>query len=262
VFQEGLLRDSAAGDIGYARAPLGDVHDVMARRALAGAGVDVRLGRGATAIEADREGFRVEVNGAPTLTTDAVILAVPHSRACRLLPPGSGVEPAQLAGLGTSPIVNLHVVYDGRVLDLPFAAGVRSPVQWIFDRTVGAGLTRGQYLAISLSAADAELDMTVDELRSRFVPAVAELLPAAGRARVETFFVTREHAATFRAAPGARALRPGPPTAIPGLVLAGAWTDTGWPATMEGAVRSGRAAAQAALRALDGVRETRAAVAV
>jgi uncharacterized protein with NAD-binding domain and iron-sulfur cluster len=72
-------------------------------------------------------------------------------------------------------------------------------------------------------------------------------MPAAREATVETFFVTREHGATFRAAPGARALRPGPRTALPGLLLAGTWTDTGWPATMEGAVRSGRAAAQIAI---------------
>jgi uncharacterized protein with NAD-binding domain and iron-sulfur cluster len=69
----------------------------------------------------------------------------------------------------------------------------------------------------------------------------------AREARVEAFFVTREHAATFRQAPGTQALRPGPRTDLPGLYLAGAWTDTGWPATMEGAVRSGLAAARAAL---------------
>jgi uncharacterized protein with NAD-binding domain and iron-sulfur cluster len=120
-------------------------------------------------------------------------------------------------------------------------------VQFVFDRTDAAGLDRGQYLAVSLSAADAELDMTVDNLRARFVGAVAELLPAAREAQLENFFVTREHAATFRAAPGARSLRPGPTTAIPGLMLAGTWTDTGWPATMEGAVRSGHAAAREAL---------------
>jgi uncharacterized protein with NAD-binding domain and iron-sulfur cluster len=78
---------------------------------------------------------------------------------------------------------------------------------------------------------------------------------------VTQFFVTREHAATFRAEPGARRLRPGPKTALPGLVLAGAWTDTGWPATMEGAVRSGAAAAREALAAF-GTRPAQARVAV
>jgi len=260
VFQQGLLGDPAAGDVGFARVPLGQIHDLAAQRALARAGVEVRLRRGATAIVPEAGCFRVEISGSPTLAADAVILAVPHNRAAQLLPTGSGLDHVQLARLGTSPIVNLHVAYDRRVLDLPFAAGVRSPVQWVFDRTESAGLEHGQFLAVSLSAADAELPMTVDELRDCYLPAVADLLPAAREARVETFFVTREHAATFRAAPGARALRPGPHTKVPGLILAGAWTDTGWPATMEGAVRSGRTAAQAALTSVAGIREPTAAV--
>jgi uncharacterized protein with NAD-binding domain and iron-sulfur cluster len=103
---------------------------------------------------------------------------------------------------------------------------------------------------ISLSAADDELGVTSTELRERYEQALRELLPDARDAVVETFFVTREHAATFRAAPGARALRPGPRTRLPGLVVAGSWTDTGWPATMEGAVRSGHAASHEALTAL------------
>jgi squalene-associated FAD-dependent desaturase len=249
VFQQGLLRDRAAGDVGYARVPLGEIHDLAARRALARAGVEVRLGRGVAAIVPDSDGFRVESSGVPSLAADIVILAVPHDRAAQLLPGEAGVDCGRLARLGSSPIVNLHVVYDRRVLELPFAAGVHTPVQWVFDRTAGAGASarQGQYLAVSLSAADAELEMTGDELRSRFIPALADLMPAAREARVETFFVTREHAATFRVAPGARSLRPGPRTAIPGLLLAGTWTDTGWPATMEGAVRSGRTAAQIAI---------------
>jgi uncharacterized protein with NAD-binding domain and iron-sulfur cluster len=174
---------------------------------------------------------------------------VPHDRAADLLPDGALPDRDALSGLGTSPIVNLHVVYDRRVLDLDFAAAVRSPVQYVFDRTRAAGVERGQYLAVSLSGADREMATSPAELRRRYEPALAELFPAARTARVDRFFVTREHAATFRAAPGVRALRPGPRTAIPGLVLAGAFTATGWPATMEGAVRSGHAAATEALAA-------------
>jgi uncharacterized protein with NAD-binding domain and iron-sulfur cluster len=125
---------------------------------------------------------------------------------------------------------------------------VHTPVQWVFDRTESAGLATGQYLVVSLSAAEDELSATAADLRERYLPALADLLPAARDATVEIFFVTREHSATFRAAPGARALRPPARTKLPGLVLAGAWTDTGWPATMEGAVRSGHAAAREALR--------------
>ena len=80
---------------------------------------------------------------------------------------------------------------------------------------------------------------------------MANRLPRARQASVVRFVATREHAATFRAAPGVAALRPGPQTAVPGLLLAGAWTDTGWPATLEGAVLSGHAAARSALQSLE-----------
>ncbi|HEY1597506.1 MAG TPA: FAD-dependent oxidoreductase, partial [Thermoleophilaceae bacterium] len=95
-----------------------------------------------------------------------------------------------------------------------------------------------------------EMGMSNEELRDELVPALAELLPAASDAMVEDFFVVREHSATFRAEPGSGRLRPGARTRVPGLFLAGAWTDTGWPATMEGAVRSGHTAAREALAAL------------
>ena len=153
------------------------------------------------------------------------------------------------AGLGASPIVNVHVIYDRPVMDLPFVAAIDSPVQWVFDRTRISGLDKPgplnhQYLAISLSAADQYADTPVAELQEQFVPALAELFPAARDAEVTEFFVTRERRATFRQAPGSGALRPKAETLLPGLVLAGAWTDTGWPDTMEGAVRSGLAAAE------------------
>jgi squalene-associated FAD-dependent desaturase len=250
VFQVGLLRDRAAGDIGYARAPLSEIHDRATGAALARAGVEVGLRRGVTAIVPDGGRFRVELNGAPTVASDVVIVAVQPDRLARLAPAAAGVDRAALAQLGTSPIVNLHFVFDRRVTEHEFAAGVDTPVQWFFDRTRSAGLERGQYLVISLSAADDELGTTSTELRERYEKALRELLPGAGEAAIETFFVTREHAATFRASPGARAHRPGPRTRLPGLVIAGSWTDTGWPATMEGAVRSGHAAAHEALATL------------
>jgi uncharacterized protein with NAD-binding domain and iron-sulfur cluster len=132
-------------------------------------------------------------------------------------------------------------------MDGPFVAGIGTPVQWVFDRTEPAGLERGQYLAVSISGADAEIEERTETLRGRFLPALASLFPLARGATVERFFVTREHAATFRQSPGTRALRPPARTLMPGLFLAGAWTDTGWPATMEGAVRSGVSAAGEAL---------------
>ncbi len=196
------------------------------------------------------------------LAADGVVLAVPHEKAAPLIPPGTlpAETVAGWAGLGASPIVNVHVIYDRPVTDLPFAAAIDSPVQWVFDRTRISGISTSshgasnhgaahhgrsgqQYLAISLSAADEYADVPAARLREQFVPALAELFPAARDARVSEFFVTRERRATFRQAPGSGALRPKAATGRPGLVLAGAWTDTGWPDTMESAVRSGLAAA-------------------
>jgi protoporphyrinogen oxidase len=244
VFQTGLLDSADAGDVGYARVPLSRLHAEPAERALHAAGVDVRL---KTRVHAVRPGPSVE-SDAGVLEADAVVVAVPHDRAAGILPEGAVEQP--IDQLGSSPIVNAHLIYDRRVTDLPLAAGLDTPVQWLFDRTEEAGLKQGQHLALSLSGADREMNMSNDELREELVPALEELLPAARDAMVEDFFIVREHAATFRAEPGSGRLRPGPRTRVSGVFLAGAWTDTGWPATMEGAVRSGHAAARELLTSL------------
>jgi uncharacterized protein with NAD-binding domain and iron-sulfur cluster len=121
---------------------------------------------------------------------------------------------------------------------------VDSPVQWVFDKTRQSGVETGQYLAVSVSAADDLVDVPTAAIRELFVPALERLFPAAANAAIRDFFVTRERRATFRQGPGCGALRPGAGTPVPGLVLAGAWTATGWPDTMEGAVRSGHNAAR------------------
>ncbi len=256
VFQQGLLRTADAGDVGYPSVPLDRVHAEPAATELAKAGALVATRCRVEAIEAPPAGApAVRADGA-RLGADAVILATDHEAAARLLPGASGVDRDALARLGRAPILNLHVVFDRAVLPWPFAAAVRSPLQWIFDRTSAQpGETdrgkagRSQYVAVSLSAADEWVGRSREDLARVFLPAFAELLPAAATARVTRFFVTCELAATFAQLPGTGRLRPGAQTAHPALFLAGAWTATGWPATMEGAVRSGLAAARAALRA-------------
>ena len=260
VFRTGLLTSAGAGDVGWARAPLGDVHDGPARRALSAAGADVRLGWRAERIAPVGSGWTVEGNG-ERVAADAVVAALPHDRLADVVPPGALAAPDRLAQLGTSPIINLHIAYDRPVMDVAFTATVRSPVQFVFDRTDSSGLAKGQLLAVSLSAADEDMQRRPEELRARYLPALAALFPPARAASVERFVVTREHAATFRAAPGAIALRPGARTGLPGLALAGAYTSTGWPATMEGAVRSGHTAANEVLGILARPRQHQAVAA-
>ena len=262
VVKTGLLGKNDAADIGVPALPLGELHGDAGATLLAKLGARVSLGAKVSAIEhgaiepAGGGGYRVRLADGE-LTADAVVLAVPHEKAAPLMPAGALPEQtvAGWAGLGASPIVNVHVIYDRPVMDLPFVAAIDSPVQWVFDRTRISGISVSnhgashhgrpgqQYLAISLSAADQYADTPAAKLREQFLPALAELFPAARDALVTEFFVTRERRATFRQAPGSGALRPKAATARPGLVLAGAWTDTGWPDTMEGAVRSGLAAA-------------------
>ena len=257
VVKTGLLGKNNAADIGVPALPLGELHGDAGATLLATLGARVSLGAKVSAIEhgaiepAEGGGYRIRLAD-DELTADAVVLAVPHEKAAPLMPPGALPDEtvAAWAGLGASPIVNVHVIYDRPVMDLPFVAAIDSPVQWVFDRTAISGISASnhgrpghQYLAISLSAADQYADTPVAQLQAQFVPALAELFPAARDARVAEFFVTRERRATFRQAPGSGALRPKTATQRPDLVLAGAWTDTGWPDTMEGAVRSGLAAA-------------------
>ncbi|MFJ9839392.1 hydroxysqualene dehydroxylase HpnE [Kitasatospora sp. NPDC101155] len=256
VFKTGLLSDPGAADIGIAAVPLGAIHHDRALAELERAGVKVLLRARVAELKSAAPQHAVRLEGGELLAADTVVLAGAQDSAAALLPPGAVTE--RLADFGTAPILNVHVVYDRKVLRRPFFAALGSPVQWVFDRTTHSGLAGtsigrahlgAQYLALSQSAVQDEIDLPVAELRRRYLPELARLLPAAAGAEVLDFFVTRERTATFDGAPGTAALRPSATTAVPGLLLAGSWTATGWPATMEGAVRSGHAAADAALAA-------------
>jgi squalene-associated FAD-dependent desaturase len=271
VFQTGLLESAGGGDIGFHEHTLAGTIGRPAERALADAGVRVLLGWRARGLVRAGGGFELlggsgqdggsgheggsghDGREGEGLSADAVVVALPHERAASLLEPLFGDRTGAWRRLGSSPIVNLHLLYDRLVLEEPFAAGVQTPVQYIFDRTRAGGAPAGhQYLAVSLSGASREMKMSVDELRELYVPALRALLPRTREARLELFLVTREHAATFRASPGADSLRPPPGLAMGGLAVAGTWTATGWPATLESAVISGRAAARALIADLEG----------
>jgi squalene-associated FAD-dependent desaturase len=250
VFRTALFEAPDAADVGVPVAPLGHLHDAPVRQTLQGLGVELRLGTRVLALDRVRDGLLVSLRdrrgtGPEQVRAAGVVLAVPHQQAAELVPSAACPWREQWAALGASPILNTHLVLDRPVLGEPFAATPDSQLQWLFDRTVATGRTDGQYLVSSVSAADSLAGMPAGALVERHVDALRRLLPAARQARVVDAFVTREPTATFRAAPGTARLRPGPRTRWPRLVLAGAWTDTGWPDTLEGAVRSGLAAAEA-----------------
>jgi hypothetical protein len=248
-------RDHA--DIGVPSVPFSQLHSAPAAALLGRLAVAIRLGTRATAIEpdpaggyqvaiaAEQQGRAAEDGGAAELIqTTAVVLAVPPGEAtgiASVVLPGAA---ARWSLLRTSPIVSLHVVYDRQVTRLPFAMVAGSPVRWVIDKTSVAGLHGGQYLAASVPAADRYVDTPAPRLRERVLPLLERLFPEAADATVEDFFVTRERRATIWHEPGVRRLRAVPDAGPRGLAIAGAWTETGWPDTMEGAVRSGRSAAR------------------
>jgi squalene-associated FAD-dependent desaturase len=262
VFRTGMLDTPGGGDLGWSWVPLSDLHAGPAAAALARKGAVISTGVRATEVRSTGDRPSVVAAG-EAVEADAVIVAVPHHEVGALLPPASFDGQEHVAELGRSPIVNVHLVYDRRVVEEPLTAAIGSPVQFVFDRTKASGVAGNrQCLAISLSAADEYLGWSPRALVERFTAEMARVFPRAAGAQVVTSMVTREVAATFRGAPGSGRLRPGPSTDLRGVFLAGAWTDTGWPATMEGAVRSGRAAASAAIEHLRTHRPERQGAAV
>ena len=247
VFVTGLLTEAAAADIGWAKIPLSALHGDASQRTLLEAGGEVRTRARVSEVRTGAEGrLQVRVDD-EVIEADSAVMAVPHDAVGSLLPAGSVASQDQLDGLGLSPIVNVHLVYDRPVTDLAFFAGVGTDAQFVFDRTAGAGLSDGrQCLSISLSAAHEHIGTPSPELVAHFTAEIPRLLPAAADAEVTESMVTRERDATFHGIPGTQRLRHGTGCAMPGVFIAGAWTDTGWPATMEGAVRSGVQAGRAA----------------
>ena len=248
VFRVGLLDRSDAGDIGWSRVPLGELHGDHRRTALQAAGVETVLGSPVGPIRRSSLGSFVLSAGA---TERRRRRGDPRHAAARLGEHRGAARRGRRRTGGGAARDLAHRQCPPRLGPegdrSAFAACVGSPVQFVFDRTVSSGVRSGQCLAISLSAADDYIATGSTELVATFFQALGELFPAARQARLVDALVTREKAATFRAVPGTKAFRPQTSTGVPGVFLAGASCDTGWPATMEGAVRSG---SQAAIQAL------------
>lgn len=222
---------------------------------LRAAGADVRLEVRVSGLETS--GGRVtavRLQDGSSVPARRVVSALPPEGADRLL--RSAGAASDHARLGRSAIVNVYLWYDRPLLDMPFAGTFGSPLQWIFDRSRILGREAGGWcVGISLSAADDLANRPKEALADLCDAALGRLFPARGAARLERAAVVKEPRATFRAVPGAEARRPGPATGIAGLFLAGDWTGTGWPATMEGAVRSGERAVATAMTRPDRARQ-------
>jgi squalene-associated FAD-dependent desaturase len=247
VFRLGLLESSSGAAVGYFRAGQGLMGREAARYVKAHGG-KVLTGRAAAELRVERN----RVLGVLDSTgeehrAEAFVAALPPEALYRLVPPSlRNIPPfVNLPKIQGSPIVGAHMWFDREFLDFEHAGFPGHPVQWIFNknRIFGPPPAGGQYLSIILSAARRECAMPKDELLREMDAHLRALFPAASGAKLLHGRVVKEPFATFLPTTECERLRPPARTGIPNLFLAGEWTDTGWPSTMEGAVRSGETAA-------------------
>ena len=195
---------------------------------------------------------------------DAVVLALPHGTLDELLPEEvkrDNPELAQIGRIEDAPITGVHLWFDREVMSEPYLTLLETTTQWIFNKSMlsgnknGAGKGPGQYLQLVISASYDLLEKPRQEIIDLCLAEVRQALPLAGRANLLKATVIKEARATFSPQPGVDRWRPTQQTSVKGMFLAGDWTATGWPATMEGAVRSGYLAAEAVLRVAGTPRE-------
>ena len=249
VFVDGFLRHPRGFEVELPTVPLGRLYGEEMLGWLEQHGVHLLLSRAARAVHL--RGGRVqgvELRDGGAVGADWYIAAVPFDRLLDLLPAEIIDEHSAFAGLRhleTSPITSVHFWYDRPITSLPHVVLVDCVGQWLFNR--GEAAPGEHYVQVVVSAARPFRGLGQDEVRRRITEELGRLFPAAAAATLLRARVVTEHSATFSAVPGVDRWRPGQASPIPNLFLAGDWTATGWPATMEGAVRSGYLAAEALL---------------
>ena len=254
AFQDGLLRGRTSANIGYSRVGLVELISDASRDYITQRGGRVLSGRTATNFIITNGNISGVDTGPEVILADAVVSAVPWDVLPSLLPAELVADPFFVPAneLEWSPIVSIHVWYDRPVMEEEFMATLDSPIQWVFNKSRIQKLPGpGQYLTLSISGAWEHAPMNKEALRALFLPELNKVFPKAVAATVQRFIVVKQLSATFRCTPGAQAHRLPQGTPIDNLVLAGDWTQTGWPSTMESAVRSGVMAATEVARALD-----------
>jgi len=182
-----------------------------------------------------------------------VVAALPPADLAPLLPGDGRGFLAPGGEIPWSPIVCLHFLFEREVLPLPLVFAVGEPLQAAFSVTRLQGREGPEHVAVVQSGARDWVGRPLEEVKEEILASLARVAPRVGSARLLAAYVLRFPRATFLPGPGVDGSRPGPLTPIRGLFLAGDFVDTGWPATLEGAIRSGLSAADAALNPSLGV---------
>jgi squalene-associated FAD-dependent desaturase len=253
VFWQALLANRQGYRVGIPTVPLGQLYEGC-RKAIEARGGAVYTRARVQRLCLDGDRVRgVEFEGKVTEEADAYVVAVPPRSLLPLIPDTwraaiAGLEDA--VRLPTAPITGVHLWFDRPVLAEPFAGLIGFTSQWVFNKSALLGSEGdGQYLQVVISASYDLVSRSRQEIVDLCLAELGQLFPAARDAKIRRAVVVKEVEATVSPLPGAQTLGPGRCDSVENLFLAGDWTRTGWPATMESAVRSGYLAAEAVLAA-------------
>ncbi len=250
VVRESFLKSAEAGRMGVPAVPLSELYGV--------AGDYIKSRSGSVCFRTSVEAFRAEPTevkllvGGREVSFDYAILAVPFDVLSRILPQTSAGEPLRqtLARFETSPITGIHLWFDRQITDLPHAVLLDRTIQWMFQKSklLNKSEGNGSYVELVVSSSKTLVEKSKQEILEIAVRELQEFFPEARHANVLKSTVIKEVHATYSPKPGVDDFRPPAETVWPRVFLAGDWTATGWPATMEGAVRSGYIAAERVAR--------------
>jgi zeta-carotene desaturase len=252
VMRESFLKSAAAGRMGVPTVPLTELYNS------AGDYIQKHGGRVRFRISAD--GFRADLShvtlnlGGREEIFDYVVFALPFDGLARILPDTSAAQPLRqsLARFETSPITGIHLWFDRQISDLEHAVLLDRTIQWMFHKSKlqqrSSNNGHGSYVELVVSSSKDLVEKSKQEIVDLAVRELADFFPAVREATLLKSTVIKEVHATYSPRPGVDQSRPRPETIWPRVFLAGDWTATGWPATMEGAVRSGYLAAQSLAR--------------
>jgi squalene-associated FAD-dependent desaturase len=272
VFWKGFLASRKGYEVGIPSGPLAELYEGC-REAVVKQGGEVRERCGVRAISVRENRFAcATLEDGSQIEADACIAAVTHDVLPGLLPQemsGSGSPLEGLRHIKTSPITGVHLWFDRSVMAEPFLTLLDHTTQWVFNKTllyataetdgsnsrptgqaIEAAAKGGQYLQLVISASYDLVSRSRQEIIDLCLRELREVLPATREAKLLKATVIKEIHATFSPEPGVDQWRPGQETSVGNLFLAGDWTKTGWPSTMEGAVRSGYLAAEALLESI------------
>ncbi|MCU1287328.1 MAG: Carotene 7,8-desaturase [Acidobacteriales bacterium] len=260
VFRESFMKSAAAGRMGVPTVPLTDLYSAGTEY-ITERGGSVRLRASVDYIEIQADRVKV-VSGTETFLSDYVVLAVPYHTLGKILPAGEISQPLaqQLNKFESSPITGIHLWFDRQITELEHAVLLDRTIQWMFHKSKllskhrenGNNLKaeQGSYVELVVSSSKTLVDTPRQEIIELSLKELAEFFPAVKQAKLVKSAVIKEIFATYSALPQSDLYRPNSVTAWPRIFLAGDWTATGWPATMEGAVRSGYRAAEALTQSL------------